>query len=679
MALTPLEEKITITYNKGQNNVVADALSRAPLPPRCDDESEAQLSFTAREYERLACSDLAHAADLVVRSVTSVTLHSDELDSWAAAYADDPRWRRIWKRALTRYQSLPAAAMASSSVGTESETHAPAESGPAAEGTYRVTEDGNDLLSGDGVEERPEDLSVHRAQNMPDATQQVPTRTLRPRTIMAVHRSDDEDLYFVRKGLLFVRIKEDIRICVPMSKLDTLIHEYHTSIRSGHPSVERTVTAMNDHVFAHDLAKQVAAHVRVCYECQVNKAHRHKAYGDMQPIVTPHEVFDTLAMDFITGLPRTERGFDSILVVADKYTRFALFLPNHTTDTAEKVASLFLERVFPVTGLPKSIISDRDVKFTSKFWSTLMASLDVKLRMSTAYHPQTDGLVERLNGQLETMLRHYVAIDQHDWDSKLPALSMAYNNQKQESTTQSPYLMVFGREPVLFPLKTLTASADPAGVKVKDLFAIHADARVEMELAQERQRRAYNSRHQPMEFATGDYVLVDLKNYRLRLDPTEQARSKLAPRYAGPFPVKSRVGRLAYELDVPPWFKAHPVMPITALEPFKGDPSTSTPRPQAGIAAEGGANELRVDSFVGRRPSILEGGKHFDYLVKWLGSPPSWQSDNRLPLLGWAKEAFEKRARAELGIKRLRHHSTIILPEATALALELEEADSLSA
>ncbi|CAD6910792.1 unnamed protein product, partial [Tilletia controversa] len=191
---------------------------------------------------------------------------------------------------------------------------------------------------------------------------------------------------------------------------------------------------------------------------------------------------------------------------------------------------------------------------------------------------------------------------------------------------------------------------------------------VEMELAQERQRRAYNSRHQPMEFATGDYVLVDLKNYRLRLDPTEQARSKLAPRYAGPFPVKSRVGRLAYELDVPPWFKAHPVMPITALEPFKGDPSTSTPRPQAGIAAEGGANELRVDSFVGRRPSILEGGKHFDYLVKWLGSSPSWQSDNRLPLLGWAKEAFEKRARAELGIKRLRHHSTIILPEATALA-----------
>ncbi|KAE8204861.1 hypothetical protein A4X06_0g861 [Tilletia controversa] len=254
---------------------------------------------------------------------------------------------------------------------------------------------------------------------------------------------------------------------------------------------------------------------------------------------------------------------------------------------------------------------------------------------------------------------------------------MAYNGQKQESTTQSPYLMVFGKEPALFTLKTVTTLADPTGLKVNDIFAIHADAQAEMELARERQRRAYNSRHQPMEFAVGDHVLVDLTNYRLRLDPTDVARSKLGPKYAGPFPVKSRVGRLAYELSVPPWFKAHPVLPITALEPFKGDPATSTPRPQAGIAAEGGRDELRVKAFLGRRPSALAGGTRFDYLVKWDGEPPTWQSDNRLPLLAWARDAFEKRARTELGMKRLRHHSTIVLPEARSRAMELEAEDKL--
>ncbi|KAE8266963.1 hypothetical protein A4X09_0g5384 [Tilletia walkeri] len=539
MALTPLEDKITITYNRGQNNVVADALSRAPLPDRTTVETEQHLSFVAREYQRVDSVGMASEADLVVRAVSIIRLHSQELESWAAAYAADPRWRRIWKRALSRSQAVAddgdlfgGEDKKYADVG-EKEKKKEAEVEEKEETELEEDEEETELKGEEetelsteekeetelkeeeetelGTEEKKdvekveeqrfETVHFHRStggsvrRKSPPTAQQVSTRTLRPRTILAVHRSSDDDLYFIREGLLFVKIKDGVRLCVPVPKLNDLIHEYHVSIRSGHPSIERTIAAMSDHVFAHDLAQRVAAHVRVCYECQVNKAHRHKEYGDMQPIVTPHKVFDTQAMDFITGLPRSERGHDSILVVVDKYTRFAFFLPNCTTDTAEMVAFLFFERVFPITGLPKAIISDRDAKFTSQFWSALMKNLDIKLRMSTAYHPQTDGLVERLNAQLETMLRHYVAIDQHDWDLKLAALSMAYNSQRQESTKQSPYLMAFGRDPAIFPLKTLTRLADPAGLKVNDLFGIHADAQQEMEMAQERQRRAYSSRH----------------------------------------------------------------------------------------------------------------------------------------------------------------------------------------
>ncbi|CAD7063863.1 unnamed protein product [Tilletia caries] len=132
--------------------------------------------------------------------------------------------------------------------------------------------------------------------------------------------------------------------------------------------------------------------------------------------------------------------------------------------------------------------------------------------------------------------------------------------------------------------------------------------------------------------------------------------------------VKRRIGELAYELDVPEWFTAHPVLPITALEPFKGDPDHFVPRAQAGVAAEGGLDELRVKGFLGRRPTVLDDNGKFDYLVEWAGPAPTWQADTKLPGLRWAQRRFEKRARTELELRRLRQRDTIILPDGQARA-----------
>ncbi|KAE8194571.1 hypothetical protein CF336_g3471 [Tilletia laevis] len=171
-----------------------------------------------------------------------------------------------------------------------------------------------------------------------------------------------------------------------------------------------------------------------------------------------------------------------------------------------------------------------------------------------------------------------------------------------------------------------------------------------------------------LDFKVGDSVMVDVKNYRMRLDPTDEARTKLVARYIGPFKVKRRIGELAYELDVPEWFTAHPVLPITALEPFKGDPDHFVPRAQAGVAAEGGLDELRVKGFLGRRPTVLDDNGKFDYLVEWAGPAPTWQADTKLPGLRWAQRRFEKRARTELELRRLRQRDTIILPDGQARA-----------
>ncbi|KAE8250222.1 hypothetical protein A4X03_0g6494, partial [Tilletia caries] len=604
MALAPLENKIKISYHRGKDNVVADALSRAPVPDVKLDDKQATLIFTAREYKKLPELDMVAAAVRVIRSISVLRLGTGELDLWAAAYAADPHWRRIWKRFKTRATADQGSVPSPAEVENED-----IEEGE--EGDAEIV--ANDDASSVHLDTEP--TSPPKEVKEPTAS---PRRELRPRRILAVHRAEENSIFFVNDGLLYVQTDET----------------------------------------------HVATHVRTCYECQANKVPRHKPYGELQPIVTENEVFHTLGMDFITGVPKTELGHDSNLNVVCKYSRYAIFIPGCITDTAEQVATRFLNHVYPISGLPKAIISDRDTRFTSAFWSRLLASLDIKMAMSTAFHAQTDGLVERINGQLETMLRHYVAIDQHDWDTKLPSLAMAYNSQRQSSTTFSPYRLVFNREPSVFPLRDLAQAADKTGAKVNDIFAVHADAQAAMEIVRERQRAGYNSRHQPLEFAVGDAVMISLKNYKFDLDPTENARAKLAARQGGPYKIKARVGRPAYELEVPEWFRAHPVLPISALEPFHGDPDNFHPRAQAGVAGGGGEDELRIRDFLGRRPTQLREGIAFDYLVKWAGPKSTWQCDSRLPTLEWPKKKFERLAREQLHLTRLSRTATIILPEA---------------
>ncbi|KAE8179705.1 hypothetical protein CF328_g9391, partial [Tilletia controversa] len=428
----------------------------------------------------------------------------------------DPHWRRIWKRFKTRATADQGSVPSPAEVEDED-----IEEGEERDAEIVADDDAS------SVHLDTEPTSPPKEVKEPTAP---PRRGLRPRRILAVHRAEENSIFFVNDGLLYVQTDETVRLCVPKQILEQLIHEYHKSIRAAHPSAERTHGMMKDHIFAHGLAQHVATHVRTCYECQANKVPRHKPYGELQPIVTENEVFHTLGMDFITGVPKTELGHNSILNVVCKYSRYAIFIPGCITDTAEQVATRFLNHVYPISGLPKAIISDRDTRFTSAFWSRLLASLDIKMAMSTAFHAQTDGLVERINGQLETMLRHYVAIDQHDWDTKLPSLAMAYNSQRQSSTTFSPYRLVFNREPSVFPLRDLAQAADKTGAKVNDIFAVHADAQAAMDIARERQRAGYNSRDQPLEFAVGDAVMISLKNYKFDLDPTENARAKLAAR-----------------------------------------------------------------------------------------------------------------------------------------------------
>ncbi|KAE8251740.1 hypothetical protein A4X03_0g6325, partial [Tilletia caries] len=365
-------------------------------------------------------------------------------------------------------------------------------------------------------------------------------------------RQDDEGShprFFVEDDLLFERSGpelDQIRICVPEDKIQTIIDEFHKSPRAGHPSVKRTTKAIKTIFTFPDLNSRVLEAVAKCYECQTNKARHHKEYGQLIPIYSPPKVFDTLGIDFVTGLiPAGDQRFDAITVVSDKFSKFAIFYASKTTDSAKDTVERFLTNVYPWTGIPRRLISDRDVRFTSEFWRALTQRLDIKHGMSAAYHPQTDGQVERLNQQLGTLLRHTVALDQHDWPMMLPAAMMAYNTQTQETTQEPPYKIVFARNPRVFPLaETLHQIQDQEGAAstgtVTDLgalLAFHADVQDRIIRAQDRQSEEYNRRHLAWTPSVNDWELVRTEHYKQRLDPTQRAWAKLSPKLMGPFRV----------------------------------------------------------------------------------------------------------------------------------------------
>lgn len=152
-------------------------------------------------------------------------------------------------------------------------------------------------------------------------------------------------------------------------------------------------------------------------------------------------------MDFVIELPKTKNGFDAIVCFVDRISKNIRLAPMTTKTSAKDVANLFFHNIYRNFGLPTNIISDRDVRFTSKFWKSLFEQLRTKLKMSTAFHPETDGQTEVMNKIVETMIRHYVSHKLDDWDRYLTHLKFAYNSSINSTTGYSPFKLLLGYEP----------------------------------------------------------------------------------------------------------------------------------------------------------------------------------------------------------------------------------------
>lgn len=316
------------------------------------------------------------------------------------------------------------------------------------------------------------------------------------------------------------------------------------------------------------MRKDIANYLTKCLECQqVKVEHRHPA-GLMQPIPIPEWKWEVISLDFITGLPKSKRGNDSIMVVVDRLSKSAHFIPVQSTYKTVQIVDLFMREIFRLHGIPKTVISDRDAKFTS---AALFTGQGTQVNFSIAYHPQTDGQTERVNQVLEDMLRMYVMQQPIRWEEYLHLVEFAYNNEYQESLKMSPFEALYGRQ-----CRTTINWSSP---EAKLMLGSDMLAKMELEVkkirqnlkaAQDRQKVYADKKRSYREYEVGDHMYVRIKPKKSTLRWAYFA--KLAPRFCGPFQILERVGPVAYHLALLSHIWVHNVFHVSLLKRYVHDP-----------------------------------------------------------------------------------------------------------
>lgn len=440
----------------------------------------------------------------------------------------------------------------------------------------------------------------------------------------------------------------------------SLLKEAHDVPASGHLSEKKTYDNLSRWFYWPNMYRTVRDYVNTCDPCQRHKPVNAATPGLSRPLPIPEGRWQTVTLDLIIKLPRSTSGHTALVVFCDKFTKMAHYAPTTVTVTAPALARIFVDAVIRLHGWPRTLISDRDSKFTSAFWQALFKEWGTSVAMSTAFHPQTDGQTERTNRTLEEMLRSYVNTHHNDWDKHLPMLEFAYNNSVNASTGYSPFYLNYGYHPnVPAALSNPQAStSNPTATAFAQELATHLSAaRANLERAQAAQARASDRRRRDLQFSVGDQVLLATADLALK---ESGQTNKLLPPWVGPFKVLAVINPNAYKLKLPDrWKLLHPVFNISRLRPYKANDATQFPgrevlsRPPPDIVD--GDKTFIVETILDKKSVKSGRSRVTKYLIKWQGYPDSdntWEPAQNLkpPKAGpevWnLVQAFERSRRA---------------------------------
>ncbi|QRW13242.1 Retrotransposable element Tf2 protein [Ceratobasidium sp. AG-Ba] len=368
----------------------------------------------------------------------------------------------------------------------------------------------------------------------------------------------------------------------------------------------RTLELISRRYYWPAMKQQVNRFVETCEICQRSKGH--KQYAPQKPLPIPPKPWEDIAYDFIVKLPESQ-GMDSILVVIDRFSRQAHFIPCLESTNAEGVADLFIKEVWKLHGLPKTTVSDRGPTFNSQFLKALYAKLGINPKFSTAFHPETDGITERTNQWLEGFLRSFCNYRQDDWVRWLPIAEFCHNNQVNSATGKTAFETIYGLHP-RWDLVDLEVNAPNATDMADSMQEIWDEVIASMEF--------YRSKESDpkREYKVGDKVWLVGQNIT-----TRRPSKKLDNKKLGPFVISEKISSHAYRLELPKTMRTHNVFHINLLAPFTEDKDFHRRQarpPPIVTEEEEGEEEYEVDHVVAweqRKTGLY-------YQIRWKGYDP---------------------------------------------------------
>lgn len=431
--------------------------------------------------------------------------------------------------------------------------------------------------------------------------------SLKPDSPFKLHQG----LWFY-KGRLFIPSETQFRT--------QLLQEFHTSPVGGHSGVKGTLARLTAAFSWPNMAKDVKRWVQECSICQQQKYSTHRPYGLLNPLPIPSQVWEDIAMDFITKLPPSH-GKSTIWVVIDRLTKYAHFIALPAHYSAVSLAPVFMSEIYRLHGMPKTIVSDRDRVFVSRFWQELFKLNGTTLCFSSAYHPQSDGQTEVTNRILQTFLRYFVSDTPKLWVSMLPLAEHWYNSSYQSAIKMTPFEALYGRPPPnmcsYVSGSTVVATLDETLAQRHQMLAV---IKLNLQKAQSRMRSHANNGRMDKEFEVGTWVWLRLQPYRQ--NSVRGARySKFTKRFFGPYQIVKRIGTVAYELLLPPEARIHPVFHVSKLKQFFGQPPSQVPLLDEAVT--GTLVPLQPTQILDTRKLQTVKGTIRQVLVRWEGLSPA--------------------------------------------------------
>ncbi|GJZ66089.1 reverse transcriptase domain-containing protein [Tanacetum coccineum] len=312
-------------------------------------------------------------------------------------------------------------------------------------------------------------------------------------------------------------------------------------------SIKDWILASQNEASEPGMKKDIALYVSKCLTCSNIEAEHRRPSGLLQQPKIPKWKWERIAMDFVMKLPRNSSRHDAIWVIVDRLTKSAHFLPIREDYKINRLARVYLNEIIVRHGVPISIISDRDSRFTLRFWQSMHEALGTRLDMSTAYHLQIDGQSERIIQTLEDMLRACVMDFGGSWDVYLPLVMFSYNNSYHSSVRCTPFETLYGRKCRSLILWAEVGKGQLIGPEiVQETTKKISQIKDRLKAARDRQKSYVDKKRKPLEFSVGDHVLLKVSPWKgvVRFGN----KGKLASRFVGPFEITERIGLVAYRL-----------------------------------------------------------------------------------------------------------------------------------